>query len=274
MVDRTMDKAVILAGGLGTRMQRADDTAGLSADEREAADAGLKAMIPIDRPFLDYALAALADAGFLRACIVVGPTHDQVRDYYGSLATERIGIDFAVQAEPRGTADALRAAESFANDDDVAVFNCDNYYGIDALRSLRTELTGSGLVAFSREGMIAGGQIAPDRISKFAVVQTDDAGRLVRIVEKPDEATLAAMGPPILVSMNCWRFGPAIFEACRKIGPSKRNEFELTDAVQYAIDQLGEPFGVVASDYAVLDLSAKVDIAFAKTQLAGKEVRL
>ena len=58
-------------------------------------------------------------------------------------------------------------------------------------------------------------------------------------------ATLARLPRPLGVSMNCWRFGPAIFEACRSIRPSPRGELEITDAVQYATDRLGERFGIV-----------------------------
>ena len=55
-------KAVILARGLGTRMRRGARVANLDAAQRAAADAGVKGMIPIDRPFLEYAISALADA--------------------------------------------------------------------------------------------------------------------------------------------------------------------------------------------------------------------
>ena len=59
-----LDRAVILAAGLDTRMQRADESARMSPEQRRVADSGVKAMIPIARPFLDYVLSALADAGF------------------------------------------------------------------------------------------------------------------------------------------------------------------------------------------------------------------
>ena len=61
--------AVIMAGGLGSRMRRRDETATLEASQVAAADAGVKGMIPIKRPFLDYVLSALADA---RLWILIG----------------------------------------------------------------------------------------------------------------------------------------------------------------------------------------------------------
>ena len=60
-----VDKAVILARGLGTRMRKCDAAAQLDARQSAAADAGMKGMIPIRRPFLDYILSALADAGLI-----------------------------------------------------------------------------------------------------------------------------------------------------------------------------------------------------------------
>ena len=50
-------KAVILARGLGTRMRKADTGAALDSAQQAAADSGLKAMIPVGRPFLDYVLS-------------------------------------------------------------------------------------------------------------------------------------------------------------------------------------------------------------------------
>ena len=75
--------AVILARGLGARMRKADGGAALGEAQARAADTGLKAMIPIGRPFLDYVLSALADAGVRKVCLVIGPEHDAVRTYYG-----------------------------------------------------------------------------------------------------------------------------------------------------------------------------------------------
>jgi len=269
-----MDKAVILARGLGTRMRKADASAELSDEQATVADIGLKAMIPIGRPFLDYVLAGLADAGYRRLCLVIGPEHQQVRDYYARLRPARVRVEFAVQAEPLGTADAVAAAEDFAAGQPILVINSDNYYPVEALRALREGIDTSGLAAFRREGLLRGSNIDPERISKFAVVETDDSARLVRIIEKPTERDIRSVGEPVCLSMNCWRFAPAIFEACRSIRPSVRGELELPDAVQYAMETLHEPFSVLTFDAAVLDLSSRNDVAGVKARLADVEVRL
>jgi glucose-1-phosphate thymidylyltransferase len=269
-----MEKAVILARGLGTRMQRPDDSAALDQQQAAAADSGVKAMIPVGRPFLDYVISALADAGYRRVCLIVAPDHDAIRRYYREDSVPlRIGIEYAVQEKPKGTADAVAAAEAFADGDHVLVINSDDYYPVDALRRLREE-SGSAVALFERESMIARGNIAADRVHSFSVGLFNGEGFLRRIIEKPDQATLASMPKPLWVSMNCWRFGPAIFEACRNIGPSPRGELELPDAVQYAIDRLNEVFRVVRVRDAVLDLTSRSDVASIKEKLEGVEVNL
>jgi glucose-1-phosphate thymidylyltransferase len=74
--------------------------------------------------------------------------------------------------------------------------------------------------------------------------------------------------------MNCWRFSPRIFEACRAIQPSVRGELELPDAVQYSIDRLGESYRVLLSDAGVLDLSTRADVARVQQHFIGATVRL
>jgi len=265
---------VILARGLGTRMRKADEQARLSPQQAAVAATGVKALIPIQRPFLDYVLSALADSGYRRVCLVIGPEHDELRRYYGhELRCQRLQLQFAVQQEPRGTADAVAAAAAFADDEPFLMVNSDNYYPVEALRAMRG-LDGPGLPVFSRAGMLAGSNIPADRLLKFAVVETDSDGFMRRIIEKPAPSLVAALPEPVGISMNCWRFDRRIFPACSAIGPSPRGELEITDAVQYAIDQLGVRFRAVLFHAAVLDLSSRQDVAGVAARLEGMEVRL
>src|SRR4029453_2602431 len=129
-------RAIILARGLGTRMRGQAQSGGqVDAAQADAADPGLKAMIPIGRPFLDYVLSALADAGYTEACLVIGPEHDAIReDYERTGPPRRMRVSFAIQAEPRGTADALLAAAAFASSPPrYLVMNATNYYPIQEL---------------------------------------------------------------------------------------------------------------------------------------------
>lgn len=271
---REVTHAVVLARGLGTRMRRADAATALDPEQAAVAETGLKAMIPVGRPFLDFVISGLADAGFADVCLVIGPEHGQVRQRYGEeLRPTRVRVDFAIQAEPLGTADAVLAARAVVGDADFVVLNSDNYYPVDALAALR-QAGAPALLGFDREGLIRGGNIDPERIARFALLQTDVEGYLERVVEKPDEEELRRFGADAPVSMNCWCFPPEIFAACAAISPSARGELEIPHAVQYAIEELGMRFRVVPSDLPVLDLSSRGDIASVEQRLRGVEVRL
>ncbi|MGH9364486.1 MAG: nucleotidyltransferase family protein, partial [Thermoanaerobaculia bacterium] len=238
-------KAVVLARGLGSRMRQPDSAAKLDTAQAAAADTGMKAMIPFGRPFLDYVLSVLADAGLTEICLVVGPEHSAIRKYYTHTARpSRIRITFAIQQEPLGTADAVLAAEAFASGDHFTVFNSDNLYPLSACKSL-AHMGRAGLPVFRRSTLVSVGNIPAERVRHYAVAVVSRDGFLERILEKPDEKTLASNADDAWISMNCWRFSPAIFQACREVGPSPLGELELPRAVDYAVVTLGQRFRAV-----------------------------
>jgi dTDP-glucose pyrophosphorylase len=262
-------KAVILARGLGKRMRQADDAVALDSGQLAIAAAGIKALLTVGRPFLDYVLSALADSGYKQACLVIGPEHQAVRDYYVSTAPpQRIELEFAVQREPRGTADAVLAAEPFVAGEDFLVINSDNYYPLSALRALRT-LGEPGTVLFQRDALIRESNIPAERIKSYALCKICRDGYLEDICEKPDEDALRSAGQDAFVSMNIWRFSLAIFEACRRVPLSPRGEFELPLAVRRAVRDFGLRLRVLKCYEGVLDLSCRADIAAVTASLRG-----
>ena len=265
-------RAVILARGLGTRMRREDADADLDEAQANVAASGVKALIDVGRPFLDYVLSTLADVGITEVCLVIGPEHDVLREYAASRSGGRLTVTTAVQEEPRGTADAVAAAADFAGDERIVVLNSDNFYPREALEAL-VAVQGAGLVGFDRDALVAGSNIAEDRISAFAVAAVDQHRQLRNIIEKPDEETLENLGRDCPISMNAWLFTAAIFEACTRIEPSVRGELEIIDAVRLLISE-GEPFTVVPVEAGVLDLSSRADVAAVARALEGVEVSL
>jgi glucose-1-phosphate thymidylyltransferase len=252
-------------------MRKTDLTATLTNEQELAANAGVKGMVSIGRPFLDFVLSAIADAGFTRVCIVIGPEHDIIRDYYiGMGRPTRLEITFAIQEKPLGTANALLAAADFAGAEPFVVLNSDNYYPSDALSALRVA-TPPAIAGFSRKALIEGGNIAADRVTRFGALQCDENGFLTRILVGPAAERTSA--GDALASMNCWLFDERIFDACRRVPVSARGEYELPQAVQLGIDNLGMRVQVVPIDAAVLDLSSRGDIALVAERLKGVAAR-
>ena len=255
-------------------MRQSDATARLDSGQSAAADTGTKAMIPVGRPFLDYALSSLADAGFTEICLVIGPEHAAIRRHYTKAPRPtRLRIGFAIQEEPLGTADAVLAADNFAGGDHFAVLNSDNYYPPSALKTL-LHMGGAGLPVFRQSTLVKLGNISAERVRAFAIAAVSRDGFLKHIIEKPDAATLAAEGGDAWISMNCWRFSPAIFQACRESEISPRGELELPRAVEYAMVTLGQRFRAVPCKEGVLDLSTRADIESVTERLKGIEVLL
>jgi glucose-1-phosphate thymidylyltransferase len=266
--------AVVLAAGRGSRMRRGDPAAVLTAEQERAADDGLKAMMPVGAPFLDYVLTALADAGIRDVCLVVRPSDAAVRDHFARDVTpSRLSVRCAEQREPRGTADAVRAARSCVGDVPFLMLNADNYYPESVVRDL-CECGEPGLPGFDAAALVRLGNISRDRIRAFALIRSDADGYLAGIVEKPDATEAAAFGDHAPVSMNLWAFPPAIFTACEQVTPSVRGELELADAVRFAMRELGVRFRVMPCAAGVLDISTRADVATVTERLRDVVVRL
>ena len=277
-------RALILARGLARRMREPDVDVVLGPLQAQAAEAGLKAMMPIEasdglsgehepRPFLDYVISSLADAGYHDVGVVIGPEHDWIRDRYAQDAIpRRVRLSWIVQAEPRGTANAVLAAEAWAGASPFVVVNADNLYPMAVLAAMRA-LGEPGLPAFERDDLVRSSHILREKVASFALLHADDEGYLTGIVEKPGEAVMDAAGPRALVSMNCWRFDARIFESCRDVPLSPRGELELPLAVGLAMVR-GVRFRTVPATGEVIDLSRRADVAQVSTRLAGRTPRL
>ena len=259
--------AVVLARGLGRRMREAGEDDSLSLQQKRAADAGLKGMMPINgRPFLDFVLGALADAGLRKVALVVAPEPEPASEHYRQHPPERVHLEFLIQPEALGTANAVLAADGWTPEPFIVV-NSDNLYPVDVLQRLAA-MDEPALPVFRRGALSKDSNIPDDRIRSFALVESDSDGYLTRIVEKPDEARLAREGASAGISMNCWRFDRRIFEYCRTVPRSARGEYELPDAVGAAI-AAGVRFRTIPAAGPVLDLSRRSDAADLERRLTG-----
>ena len=241
-------------------MRRDDATATASDAQSKVAQTGVKGMIPIKRPFLEYVISALADAGLSEVVLVLGPEHDAVRRHFTvDMPPARVRIRFGLQEEPRGTADAVRAAAEVIGTDPFLVLNADNYYPIEAYRRLAAEPT-AATIAFDRDALVRESNIDPERVRSFAVLDVSDDEQLLGIIEKPGDSLDLSSASARWVGMNCWAVTAEVVDACRRVPLSSRGEYELPEAVGLAIRE-GVYVRAPKMAAGVLDLSRRSDIA-------------
>lgn len=153
---------------------------------------------------------------------MVGDTEAEIRAAVGDGSAFGIRVTFIRQPAPLGLAHAVQVSRGFLRDDSFVMFLGDNLI-LDGITPFVRE--------FERER--PNGQILLARVpnpQEFGVAELDGE-RVVRLVEKPKEprSDLALVG--------VYMFDPHIWEAVDSIRPSFRNEYEITDAIQYLIDR-------------------------------------
>jgi dTDP-glucose pyrophosphorylase len=269
----TAVRALVLARGRGQRMREGHAGAALSDDQHHAASLGWKALMPVGgRPFLDYVLSTLADAGCLEVGVVIGAEQREAfQPFAREGRTTRTRVTLIEQPAPRGTADAVVAAASWVGDDPFLVVNGDNLYPATALRGL-VEVDGPALVVFDRDALVASSNIPAARVADFAIADVTADGELRSIREKPAGAVVTDSAGHVWVSMNAWRFDRRLLDACQDVELSPRGEYELPAAVELAMSR-GVRLRTVASSGPVLDLSRPGDVGDVTRRLSGVEAR-
>ncbi|MCR3884547.1 MAG: glucose-1-phosphate thymidylyltransferase [Methanothrix sp.] len=202
-------KALILSGGHGTRL-------------RPITHSQQKQLIPIaNKPVLFYAIEDVIEAGAREIGIIVGPNKDQIIDTVGSREWDA-GIEFIFQGEPAGLAHTILIAEDFLGEEEFIMYLGDNVIkgGITRHSHSFRDLDPDSLVLLTQV----------DDPQRFGVADLDEKGRVKRLVEKP------RVPPSNYALVGIYFFKPAIIEACKSINPSWRNELEITDAIQWLID--------------------------------------
>jgi len=203
-------KALVLSGGAGTRL-------------RPITHTSAKQLVPVaNKPVLFYGLEAIRDAGITDVGIIVGDTRAEIEAAVGDGSALGIKATFIPQEAPLGLAHCVLIARDFLGDDDFVMYLGDNFI-IGGITDLVDE--------FKRSG--ADAQILLTHVEnpkQFGIAELDESGRVVRLVEKPSEpkSDLALVG--------VYMFAPTIHEAVRSIKSSDRGELEITDAIQWLVD--------------------------------------
>jgi glucose-1-phosphate thymidylyltransferase len=203
-------KGLVLCGGFGTRLRPITHTMA-------------KQLVPIaNKPVLYYGLEAIKAAGVDEVGIVVGETSKEIMKAVGDGSQWGLNVQYITQEQPKGLAHAVLVSESYIDGDDFVMYLGDNLIK-DGIK---------GCVDEFRQNK-PNSQILLARVpepQRFGVAELA-GGKVVRLVEKPQEP------PSDLALVGVYMFDNNIMEACRAIEPSSRGELEITDAIQWLIDQ-------------------------------------
>ncbi len=196
-------KGIVLAGGTGTRLYPL--TRGIS-----------KQMMPVyDKPLIYYSLSVLLLAGIRDILVISTPDHLQsFKALLGNGDDLGVALHYAVQAEPRGIADAFRIGAEFIDENPVSLVLGDNiFYGEGLSRRLTTVAeTGATIFAYAVQD--------PQR---YGVVEIDRDQKAIGIEEKPQypKSDLAVTG--------LYFYDADVVEIAQGLTPSQRGEIEITD---------------------------------------------
>lgn len=252
-------KAVILAAGKATRLRPVTLTMP-------------KALVPVaNKTLIGYAFDVLKKSGLTEIGIVVNDLDSPIPQTLGDGSGLGIKLHYILQEEQKGLAHAVGLCRDFVGDEPFCVFLGDNIFQ-DQMESMFSNFVASGV-----ESAIALGEVSDP--SRFGIAELHPDGAIERVVEKPLEpkSNLAISG--------VYLFRSSIFDAISRIKPSKRNELEITDAIQRLIDDgkrvmsyklqgwwidAGKPDAIILANQLVLEELPYTPALEKSEQLVGK----
>ncbi len=205
-------KGIILHGGHGTRL-------------RPLTHTGPKQLLPIgNKPMSQYALEDLKTAGITEIGIIIGDVFpEKVKEYYGNGSNFGVRISYIYQESPRGIAHAVKLCKEFIGNEKFIV-----YLGDNVLRKNLIDYT-KKFETSNSDAMILLCEV--DEPERFGIAELDknNPNKIKKIMEKPNNSlsNLAVIG--------IYFFTPKIFDIIDTLKPSRRNEFEITDALDMLI---------------------------------------
>ncbi|MBB1242198.1 glucose-1-phosphate thymidylyltransferase [Streptomyces durbertensis] len=204
-------KALVLCGGSGTRL-------------RPLSHSMPKQLIPVaNQPVLVRVMGNLLELGITDVGVIVGDRRAEIEEVLGDGSSLGVRVTYLRQDAPLGLAHCVRLARDFLGDEDFVLYLGDTVL-TDGITDLAAEFHATRPAA-----QLVVQKVADPRA--FGVAETTEDGRVTGLVEKPQHprTDLAVVGVYFLTS--------AIHRAVDAIRPSARGELEITDAIQWLVDQ-------------------------------------